>query len=59
MSSDDAKLDGPSGKAQEKQGREPSGHKDDQAAAPEVKDAHINPSAPEDSNATPGTTGEK
>jgi hypothetical protein len=58
MSSYDAKLNAPSGKQDEKQGAEPSGPKDDQAAA-EKKEGHINPSAPEDSNATPGTTGDK
>lgn len=34
----------------------PTGVKTD---TPENKDGHINPSAPEDSNTTPGTTGDK
>jgi hypothetical protein len=52
-------------------GVEPSGQKGDnpatagpgqtrvQSGTPENKEGHINPSAPEDSNATPGTTGDK
>jgi hypothetical protein len=50
---------------------EPSGPKGDnpatagegktgvQSSTPENKDGRINPSAPEDSNVTPGTTGDK
>ena len=53
------------------QGVEPSGHTggnpatagpgktDVKSGTPENKDGHINPSAPEDSNVTPGTTGDK
>ena len=53
------------------QGVEPSGHAGGNPATagpgttevhsgtPENKAGHINPSAPEDSNVTPGTTGEK
>ena len=50
---------------------EPSGYKGDNPATagpgpsevdsntPDNKQGHLNPSAPEDSNTTPGTTGEK
>ena len=52
-------------------GVEPSGYKgsnpatagpgktDVQSGTPENKEGHLNPSAPEDSNATPGSTGVK
>ena len=52
-------------------GAEPSGSRGDNPATagpgqtavrsdtPENKEGHINPSAPEDSNVTPGTTGTK
>jgi hypothetical protein len=56
--------------ANEKQGAEHAGPKGDHHQAeggspevksetPENKEGHINPSAPEDSNTTPGTTGDK
>ncbi len=56
---------------QGEQGVEPSGYAGGNPATagpgktevrsgtPENKDGHLNPSAPEDSNVTPGTTGEK